>query len=628
MLSFLQKIFLTFLLLCGQHITAQIKFSAAASPAQIGKNEYTQLRFRVEGEVEIEKFSPPRLEQFIILNGPNHENSISIVNGDVKKTTGISFVIQPKKTGNLTIPAATVLIAGKEYKSNPVVVKVSNGSSGNNQPATGINISPFSNIDPFAEIMSEQPNQDYALRKGENPMEKVKKNMFLKVETDKTTCFVGEPVVATYKLYTRLQSESNMIKRPSFNGFSVVDLQQPDNTTYKRETLNGKEYNVYIICKTQLYPLQSGNLELESAEIENNVQFIREEYLPRQHDALSAFFSGSAIPAEGIVNQKVNLKNEPLSIVVKPLPEANKPVSFKGAVGAFSIEATLTKQVFTTDDVGKLTVVVSGSGNLQLITSPQINWPDNVEAFEAVIKDDLYKLSVPVSGKKIIELPFTVTQPGTYTILPVVFSFFDVAQKKYRTIQTQPLSFSVTKGTGVRQANTGITKNNSSFLQKLFNKRWRVASCIAALIIIGLIVWLKKDIGKSTRKEQNKLAEENNTIAESPVVEIMQNQQNPLALAEESLLQNDSRSFYACMNKAVKEYLSYKFSILPELLNKKTISEELDKKAISNETSLQLHELMDEIEWNLYTPSAASGKMQDIYKRANELIQLLNTYKT
>jgi hypothetical protein len=51
--------------------------------------------------------------------------------------------------------------------------------------------------------------------------------MQLKLQTSKTSCYVGEPIVATYKLYTRLKSESKLSKTPSFNGFSVIDLQPP-----------------------------------------------------------------------------------------------------------------------------------------------------------------------------------------------------------------------------------------------------------------------------------------------------------------------------------------------------------------------------------------------------------------
>ena len=38
--------------------------------------------------------------------------------------------------------------------------------------------------------------------------------------------------------------------------------------------------------------------------------------------------------------------------------------------------------------------------------------------------------------------------------------------------------------------------------------------------------------------------------------------------------------------------------------------------------------LMDEIEWQLYTPTVDTEKMQGLYERANGLIQLINTYRS
>lgn len=59
--------------------------------------------------------------------------------------------------------------------------------------------------------------------------------MQLVLETSKQTCYIGEPLVATYNLYTRLKSNSRLDKSPSFNGFSVIDLQQPDDYGFARK---------------------------------------------------------------------------------------------------------------------------------------------------------------------------------------------------------------------------------------------------------------------------------------------------------------------------------------------------------------------------------------------------------
>ena len=631
MQSVLQKIIFFLFLLPGYFAGAQVKFSASITPSQIGRDEFAQLKLTVENAKEVQQINPPQLKDFVIVSGPNQESGMSMVNGNVKKYIALSYIIKPKGVGNFSIPSAMAKADGEDYKSNPVDIKVTATSSGNNQGSNSFN-SPFGNIDPFAEPAPRSSYRDYILRKGENPLDKINKNMFVKLEVDKTSCYVGEPVIATYKLYTRLKSESNMTKNPSFNGFSVIDLQQQDNS-YRIEKMAGREYNVYTIRKVQLYSLLTGNLELGTAEIENNVQLIKAEYVNQQQDIFNDMFQDFAdatIPAEGIENHKVTLQNKPLSILVKPLPDINKPANFKGAVGNFQIEARVEKDNFSTDDAGRLVMIISGIGNLQLINAPEIIWPEGIEGFDPKATDDLYKTTVPLSGRKIFEFPFTVSKPGTYTIPALGFSFFNVRDLKYKTVSTKPLQVTITRGTGKpKKVNTDTdVKPTDNYLAKFFNNRLRVVSIIAIFIIIGLIIWLKKE--KKNEKQSKALitVEQEKNTDNKPIEEIMLAQQNPLTHAENSLQRGEGKTFYIEMNQALKNYLSKKLSIPPEELNKKNISEQLDKRGVTNETSVQLHQLMDEIEWQLYTPFTENEKMRAVYERANELIQLLNTYRS
>ncbi len=630
MRSALQKITFLFFLLTGYLAGAQVKFSASVNPAQIGKDEYAQLKLTVENAREVQQINPPSLKDFIIISGPNQESGMSMVNGNVKRYIALSYVLKPKGVGNFSIPSALATADGTNYRSNPVDVKVTAAASGNNQVTNPFN-TPFGNIDPFAEPAPRALYRDYILRKGENPADKVNKNMFVKLEVDKTSCYVGEPVIATYKLYTRLRSESNMTKNPSFNGFSVIDLQQQDNS-YRVEKMNGREYNVYIIRKVQLYPLLSGNLELGTAEIENNVHFIKAEYLDQQANIFGDMFQGFAdvsVPPEGIEDHKVTLQNKPLSILAKPLPDMNKPASFKGAVGNFQVETKVEKNNFSTDDAGKLVMTISGVGNLQMVNLPEINWPEGIEVFEPKATDDLYKNTVPLSGKKIFEFPFTVSKPGTYIIPALDFSFFNPRELKYKMVNTGPIQVTVTKGTGKPKSGNEVTKttNDDPSLAKFFKNRWRVVSLIAMLIICGLIFWLKKEDKKEKRVKAAAAVQKENIVDDKPVEEIMLAQQNPLLPAESILRTGDGRAFYTELNQALKNYLSKKLSIPAEELNKKNISEQLDKKGVAHETSMQLHRLMDEIEWQLYTPFTENEKMKIAYEKANEIIQLLNTYR-
>lgn len=630
--SALQKTILFFLIFTSQITTAQVKFTASISSPQIAKNEFVQLKLTVENAKEVQEINPPAFKNFIVISGPNQESGMTMINGDVKQFIALNFILKPKAPGNFSIAAATAKADGKELRSNTVNIKVSNTLSNNNSGGNNFN-TPFAGIDPFAGAVAETPFRDNILRKGESVEEKVNKNMFIKLELDKTSCYIGEPVIATYKLYTRLKSESNLVKNPSFNGFSVIDLQQPDNLSYKRETVNGREYNVYTIRKAQLYPLQAGNLELEPAEIENNISFIKEEYAKRQNDLMSDVlreFEEATIPAEGIETRKLTLRSKPAFVLVKALPETGTASAFKGAIGSFSVEAMLEKNNFSTDDAGKLKLIISGQGNLQLVNTPEMQWPQNFEAFEPSTMDDFIKTTVPVSGRKIIDYPFTVALPGMYNLPAIKFTYFDPKVGKYKTDSTKPISFTVTKGTG-EKVKPAVTKkkDSKSFLNKFIsNRRW-VVSTLVALILFGLIFWLKRDNKKEAVKLKEKIyAEEKKAAEQQKMEEIVINEEKNWLEKSEELLHGESAAFYHELNYALKSYLSKKLQLPMETINKKIIIEKLDKKNISVDTSIQLQELMNNIELQLYTPFAEKEKMQGLYNSTADIIQLLDTYKS
>ncbi len=631
MRSFLLKIYFLLLLFGCRVATGQLNFSASITPSQISKDEYAQLEFMVENAKNVEKLLPPSLKDFDVISGPSQMSGMTSINGNVKHYIAVTYLIKPKNSGTFTIGRALAKADGVELKSNTVLLQVLNSVSGNNKGSNSL-LQPFSGFDPFEDPTPSVKYTESVLRKGENALDKIKKNIIVRVDVDKTSCYVGEPVVATYKLYTRLKSESNLTQNPSFNGFSVIDLLPPGNTSYTRETLNGKEYNVYIIRKVQLYPLQQGNLELEAAEVENNVHFIKEEYASRQLNLADDFlrsFTEAPIPAEGMEDHTVILQSKPVIINVKPLPENNKPADFKGAVGKFEITGGLEKNNFTTDDAGKLLMVISGEGNLQLVNSPEIKWPQGFEIFEPKATEDINKLNVPVSGRKLFEYPFTVATPGNYTIPPIALSYFDAHSGQYKTAFTQPLNFSVAKGTGKFDSSAYTTNTNSKdkFLNRLFNNRWLIVIAIAFLIVCGLLFWLIKENRKDKKTRENVVAAIEQKENSDPVAEKIADLTNCLETSKEYLLQNNSHKFYETLNLSFKNYLSHLLLLQVEELNKKTIAEQLDKKGIAIETSLQVQQLLDEIEWQLYTPLAETTAMEQAYEKANGLIELLNTYK-
>jgi hypothetical protein len=392
------------------------------------------------------------------------------------------------------------------------------------------------------------------------------------------------------------------------------------------EKLNGREYNVYSLRQTQLYPLQAGNVELESASVENDIHFVKEEFLKNSRaDDLFGNFSSIAIPEDALVNEKVTLQSKPVVINVKPLPEQGKPASFNGAVGNFTIHAAMEKDSLTTDDAGKLSVIIEGAGNLTLVNAPEFEWPSGIEAFEPAMKESLDKRSVPVSGSKTFEYSFTINKEGSYTLPPVEYSFFDPATSQYKTITTAPITFSVAKGSGKKTKAAEILQDksaNENFFDTLFKNRWLLIAPLAILILAGLFVWVRWD------KKQQLVASNDKQKRTNIAAEKIQEIKKPLSGSQAMLQHNNPREFYSMLDKELKIFLGDQLQLSAEQMNRRNIGSSLYNAGFADQDSLGVLQLLDDIAAQLYTPVADESKAPYFYKKAEAVIHLFNSSKS
>ena len=626
-------------------VSAQATFNAVCPQNKIGKNDYLQVQFKLENASNVESISPPSFNNFSVISGPNQESGMTSINGKVDQYVSISYVLKPPGPGHYTIGPATASADGKTFKSQALQIDVTNaattsppGSSSSNPLAQlgGTSTSPFGNLNfDFPQEPATHQFDDYILKKGENVNEKVKRNLFVKLDVSKTSCYVGEPIVAAIKLYTRLRSETTVTDAPSFNGFSVSEIDLSKSNAAGSEKYNGRDYNVYVLRKVQLYPLQAGTITLDSVVADNKVTFLRSDFAGAQKGDsffdMMQNFADATSPAGSVVEANVTLKSKPVVITVKPLPDEHKPADFKGAVGNFTIQSSLQKEAITTDDAGNLKVVISGAGNIQLVNAPKISWSAGIDAYDAKISDGLDLSSVPIRGSKTFIYPFTISKPGTYTIPVIAFSFFDPVTAAYKTIATQPLTITVTKGKG---------SPNSPYIKEAGQPKpgglrdileiYGGYVLAGGILLAGILLWIfrrKPDAKKTvaavvpatTASNAALRGEEAQNLPPKSAIP-----DNPLEMAYRKLTEEKSPAFYRELDRSLKKYLSAKFNVPSEELHKKRISEELDKSNVGLGTSLRLTKLMDDIELNLYAPPSDINHMTDTYEKASEVVSLLD----
>jgi hypothetical protein len=599
-------------------VFGQLSFTTVANTKDMGKTDYVQIQYKIENAKQIENLQPPDFPDFNIVEGPNQSTGMSIVNGAMSQSKSINFVLQPKHAGKFTIQGATATIDGKLMHSNPVQINVRNVNTyGNTQPLN--NFSPLP--DPGWPAAEPDVDVEEVLRPGENAADKIRKNFFLKVELSKKDCYVGEPIVVTYKLYTRLHSESRVTKNPSLNGFSVYDMMDPGDDRSTVEKVNGKNFRVHIIRKAQLIALQPGDVTLDPVETDNTIYFVKLD--KRQSSGsdqglgglLDRFFDQG--PMGTSFSQHLSLNSKPVTVHVKPLPEAGKPPDFNGAVGRFSIQASVNTKEIDTGDAAILTVKVNGTGNLPMINAPAVEWPAGMESYDVSSKEDINKANAPLGGSKTYTYSFSCTKSGKYVLPPVKLSYFDPAANAYKTVQSDPVHIRIDHAARPKSAPA-----IAAVPTKLIAGGWvkNILWIIGGILIGGMgIYFLMQKKHQQTPAMAVSPAEPNPekpVIEPAPVID-------PLEESKELMAAGEYGKFYTSLNRAIWKAISDTLRLPGSELNKFNISARLGALGWQAGEIARLKNLLNECEMKLYTPAYSTADVEKTMGEAEEVVKKL-----
>jgi hypothetical protein len=587
MIVVVRKFYLIWICLLPLLVKADdVKISLSVSATRISMQDYLQVQYLIENTTRVSSFIPPKFKQFQIVEGPNQTTGYNMVNGNLKEYVSFSYLLRPGKAGKWVIPAAIARVEGKNYTSNAVEVVVSKGAV----------------AAPSEESMVAA--EELILKPGEQAINKIRNNLFVRLDVDRTAVMVGEPIVATYKLYTRLRSESRVTERPSFNGFSVYDMVNPDQMEATKEQFQGREYNVYLLRKVQLYPLQAGTFELESLEVTNDIRFISASaldggYVPSEllrELALGLNNSG------GIVTESVALKNPPVSVVVKALPPAEDS-SASGAVGHFTIRSFIDAPEVHKGDVVNLEVQVAGRGNFPMIPVPKVNWPSGIDVFEANSTDQVNKFVAPLSGSKLFSIPFTVNKEGPLDIPPVEFVYYDVDARKYVNAKSEPLSIQILA------ARPSAIKPPVLQEAKPANA-WKYILTILALILVGggIYILLKRSSGPVKVVQP---------IQEPVVVkDEIARPKDPLEEIRTAFDRKDVHGFYRQLNLVIDQCMMNKYKVD----GTGAWEDQLLAKGVDTSMIMEIKQLKQDAEIAMYTPFIQESKMVEDLARIERVI--------
>ncbi|MGC8803109.1 MAG: BatD family protein [Bacteroidales bacterium] len=585
-----------------------IQFTASG-PRVVEVGEQFEITFTINAQPS--GFRPPEFKGFSLIGGPSQSSSTSIqyINGRVTQnvTFSYSYYFTATKAGTYTIDPAKATVDGKSYLSNSLTIEVV--ASG--KAAAGI---PGSASTQSGNEGTSAGNQDEVVAEAGND------DLFVRILVDKTTAYQGEKIIATIKLYSRLNISSiEKVDYPSFNGFFRQDIETPPLQHLEREVINGQVYGTGILQRMVLIPQNAGQVTIEPFSLQAVVQVP----VSRRPRSIWDDFWG---PQVREIRKKISSK--PVKITVKALP-GNAPQSFKGAVGNYTFNVSLDKQNVKTNDAINLKITISGNGNLKIIQPFDIKFPTDFETYDPKVTVNTKATLNGIEGSKSFEYLIIPRHSGTFKIAPIEFTWFDLQSKQYKTASSGELVINVEKSAdeGKTTIVQGVDREDVKFLgkdiqfiktknlnlnrkdefliaQPLFGAMYAIS-----LMLFGLFVWFMRnqiranaDVAGVRLRKANKIAIRR------------------LQIAKENLEAQLEEKFYENVLKALWGYVSDKFNIPLADLSREKVYELAALHNISNEIVDELMKLLDHCEFARYAPAQGSGHMQDVYQNAIQVI--------
>lgn len=596
-------IFLLFTILAAWQVKAadKVRFVAEAADVVVSGDQ-VRLVFTVNSQ-DIKDFRAPSIKGFDVLMGPSRsqQSSIQIINGKrtSNSSTAFTYILLAGSPGTYTIPAASVEVNGEKVFSNAISIKVlpqdqTSGNSGNNGGGSA----------------SSSRSQAAGSRISAN-------DLFITATASKTTVHEQEAILLTYKVYTVVNLRQLYGKMPDLKGFHTQEVELPQQKTFTLEPYKGRNYNTTVWSQYVLFPQQTGKLEIPSITFDGVVaqQTVSD-------DPFDAFFNGG-----GYVEVKKKITTPKVVINVQPLPA--KPAGFSGAVGEFKLASSINATDVKTNDAVTIKLTLSGTGNMKLIGTPEVKFPQDFEIYDPKVTDDYKLTNSGLTGTKTFEYLAIPRHAGNFTIPAVEFTYFDLKSNSYKTLKTEAYNLKVAKGQG--NADQVISDFTNKESVKMLGKDIRfiklgdsslrpkgdfffgtVGYYLCYLIplllfVVFAVIYRQKalenaNVAKVKTKKANKVATRR------------------MKLAGKLLAENKKNEFYDEVLKALWGYISDKLSIPVSQLSKDNIEAELTNYGVQEALIAEFIGVLNECEYARYAPGNENEAMDKVYSASVEVI--------
>jgi len=387
-------IFIVSLLLTAP-LFADVSVSATVDQAHVAFGEAVTLTINVNGSHSNPQVGFPRIDGLNIA-GPSVNTSMSWVNGQTSQSVALTYQVAATRTGEFTIPSLDVNVAGKVYKTEPI------------------------------KLVVDKPGTQAGMQD----------TLFAKVRLNSQQLYLGQTAPLDVIVFAR----GNLPVR-GISGFSAeadgLGYKYNGNVKSGPQTINGVAYNLYVI-EGAISPTHTGTLNFGPCVIK--AQLTAQSRNRTIFDEMMGRVEVREVP--------VTLDVVPIE--VQPLPAADRPADFSGAIGQWNIEYTAKPTEVAVGDPITVTIKVTGNGNIANVPALGLTGLDNFKAYDPSSKTTASELNT--TGERVFQQVLIANDIAVKEIPAVRLSFFDPVAKAYKTITQGPLPVTINPGTAGHSA--------------------------------------------------------------------------------------------------------------------------------------------------------------------------------
>jgi len=592
-------IYILFILFSVVNLQAQVNFKARVSRNKLSTDERLTVKFSISADgmnINQRNFTPPSFKGFQKVMGPSTSQEYSFINGRSSAKVSFSYVLQPLKTGKLTIGSASITVDGQKYTTQPIEITITKGSGKTKTPQNYGGVNP-NNSPKTGNITVKDKVQ----------------GAFLVADVSKTNPYVNEAVGLTYKLYIPENYSVvnyNETEQPQYNGFWVQDINKNISGPFQGE-IKGKPYIYYVLRKKLLFPQHAGKLTVKPLTLQIDVQ------VPVYRN-----FFGMRVPDYEI--QRVKLTSGKKVVNVKELPAEGQPVDFSGAVGNFDFSVTTENNQVAVGNPVNVQVRVKGKGNLKLFDLPKLKAPDGLEVYDPKHTEHIQATFTGNKGTVQDEYIIIPNAPGKYIIPAMRFVYFDPQTKSYVSKTSGDIVLFVTgNGQQSSASNTTTTpsanynaadfrfikekadfqnKNQEKFYGSKLYKWLLSVPFILALLVFGYYKYQSNKVYDADLERSKK----RKSLASKFLKEAKKNL-------------GDKEKFYAGLEKALYNFLKAHLHIDTAEMSRENIRKKLEEKNIDNQQIEGIMDLLNRCDMARYAP-ASNSKMEVDLKDAERVM--------